>query len=49
MGQVMNALFVKMRWRTGTEIECIMIYLFGLIALIFIGKIPLRWCKKIVI
>lgn len=49
IGQSVNSIFAKIGWKTGTIGECILIYLICLISAMGIAKIPLKWCKDVVI
>ena len=48
IGQMMNACYVKLGLKTGMIGECILIYLICLISAMGIAKIPLKFCKDMV-
>lgn len=48
VGQSMNSLFIKIGWKRGTISECMLIYLLCLVGAVGIAKIPLKWCRDIV-
>lgn len=49
VGQILNGIFTKLNWETGTFVECILIYIICFVNAMIIAKIPLKSFKCIVV